>query len=220
MIDFNFEQARYNMVEQQIRPWDVIDQDVLDLIMKLPREDFVPEEFRTLALSDLPTPIGEDEVTMPPKLEARMLQTLAIRPDETVLEIGTGCGYVTALLASLARHVYSVEIKPALLAAARERLTVHGFVNVTLEEGDAARGWDRHAPYDVILVTGSLPVLPDTLKQSLRVGGRMFVIVGDAPSMSAQLISRVGENDWHTESLFETDVPPLQNAPQPERFVF
>ena len=218
MSEINLEQARFNMVEQQIRPWDVADQAVLDLLMRLPREEFVPAEFRALALADTNTPIGEGQVMMPPKLEARMLQALAVQPDETVLEIGTGSGYVTALLASQARHVYSVEINPSLLETARDNLARQDIMNVTLELGDAASDWPQHGPYDVIVLTGSVPLAPEAFKSSLRVGGRLFAVIGDSPAMVATLVTRTGDDSWTTESLFETDLPVLENAPQPERF--
>lgn len=219
MVDMNLEQARHNMIVQQIRPWEVMDDQVLDLIMRTPREDFVPPQYRNLAFTDTALPIGHGQVMMPPRLEARMLQALAVQPDESVLEIGTGSGYVTALLAQLARHVYSVEIEPELRQAAERRLAARGLSNVTLDEGDAAAGWPRRGSYDVIAVTGSLPELPLTLQQGLNVGGRLFVVVGEAPAMEAWLITRLGENDWARESLFETELPPLQNAPRASRFV-
>lgn len=218
MIEMNFEQARFNMIEQQIRPWNVLDLRVLDLLSEVPREDFVLPQYRNLALTDVELPIGHGQFMMAPRVEARMIQALNVQPHETVLEIGTGSGYVTALLAKLAKKVYSVEIIPELKQAAQTRLSDHGINNVTLEEGDAAKGWPLDAPYDVIAVTASMPILPDSFKDSLTIGGRMFVIVGDSPSMDAQLITRVGEHDWMTESLFEIDLPALQNALEPDRF--
>lgn len=215
----NFEQARLNMIEQQIRPWEVLDQQILDLLVALPREEFVPAAQRNLALSDLNLPLAHGEVMMSPKLEARMLQSLAIQPDETVLEIGTGSGYVTALLARLAKHVYSVDIHADFTEAALQKLVAHNINNVTLETGDAARGWSQHAPYDVICLTGSLPILPKPFMHDLAVGGRLFAIVGDSPVMDVMLITRAGQDDWSKEYLFETDLPALQNAEQPERFV-
>lgn len=149
-----------------------------------------------------------------------MLQALDIRPDETVLEVGTGSGYLTALLANLARHVYSVDIIPEFKLGAERALAAHGITNVTLEVADAANGFDRHAPYEVIAVTGSLPMLTDSFKQALKLGGRLFVIVGDSPVMEAMLITRISEDEWSEETLFETDLPPLLNAPQPQRFKF
>lgn len=219
MVDMNLEQARHNMIVQQIRPWDVADDQVLDLMMRTPREDFVPLQYRNLAFTDTALPIGHGQVMMPPRLEARMLQALAVQPDESVLEIGTGSGYVTALLAQLARHIYSVELVPELKQAAERRLAAHGLSNITLDEGDAAAGWPRHGSYDVIAVTGSLPELPPELQQGLNVGGRLFVVVGEEPAMQALLITRLGENEWARESLFETVLPPLRNARRASRFV-
>jgi len=218
MSDMNLENARFNMIEQQIRPWEVLDQRVLDLLSKLPREDFVPERYRKLAYMDTTIPLGNDQVMMPPRVEARILQGLNIQADETVLEVGTGSGYVTALLASLGDHVYSVDINAEMTRTAGDKLADHNISNVTLETGDAARGWDAHAPYDAILITGSLPLLPASFKQALKVGGRLVAIVGDSPVMEVVLISRVGESEWAQETLFETDLPALINAPEPERF--
>ncbi len=209
--------ARHLMVEQQIRPWEVLDQKVLDLLEALPREDFVPPEWRNLAYVDEFIPLPGGEVMLPPKVEARLLQALDVQDTDTVLEVGTGSGYFTALLARLARHVYSVEINPDLSAAAGEKLRAHGITNVTLEVGDAARGWDRHAPYNVIAITGSLPVLPEAFREQLAIGGRLVAIVGEAPVMEAIRLRRVGEDAWSEEALFETLVPPLHNAPEPRR---
>lgn len=219
MGDMNIEQARFNMIEQQIRPWEVLDQRVLDLLSRIPREDFVPAHYRNLAFSDMNIPLAQNQVMMSPKVEARTLQALAIAPEDTVLEVGTGSSYMTALLASLAKHVYSVEIIPELKLEVEKKLAAHNILNVTIEEGDASRGWDRHGPYDVIAITGSLPLMPDGFQQSLRIKGRLFAIVGDPPVMNALLITRVGESDYSTEYLFETELPALINAPEPERFV-
>ncbi len=219
MMDVNLEQARFNMIEQQIRPWEVLDQGVLDLLMRVPREDFVPPRYRNLAFADMNIPIGHDQVMMAPKVEARLLQALDVQPDDVVLEVGTGSGYLTALLAHLGRHVYSVEIFEDLSAAAGERLAAHGLDNVTLDTGDAARGWSRHGPYDVIVLTGSVPVLEETWKRDLAPDGRLFAIVGEPPVMNARLVTRVAENEWASEDLFETLLPPLVNAPRPQRFV-
>ena len=218
MSDMNLENARHNMIEQQIRPWEVLDQRVLDLLNEIPRENFVPKRYLKLAYADTTIPLGDEQVMMPPRVEARILQALNIQADETVLEVGTGSGYVTALLASLAEHVYSVDINTEMTRTAGEKLADHGIINVVLETGDAARGWDAHAPYDVIVLTGSLPLLPDNFKQALTVGGRLLAIVGDTPAMDVVLITRVGESEWAQETLFETDLPPLINAPEPDRF--
>jgi len=217
------EQARFNMIEQQIRPWDVLDQKVLDLLAQIPREDFVPPDYRRLAYADTAIPIGEGEVMMHPKLEGRMLQALDLHPTDVVLEVGTGSGYVTALLASVTRHVYSVDIHPRLQEEAAARLAAHGIENVTLESGDAAQGWDKHGLcYDVIAITGSLPLLPETFQNTLNRGGRLFTVVGEAPVMEAILMRRIGEHqhDISREDLFETELPALRNAPRPRRFVF
>ncbi len=220
MSDVNLDQARYNMIEQQIRPWAVLDQTVLDVIAIVPREDYVPMNYMNLAFVDMNIPLGASEVMMPPRLEARMVQALDIEPTETVLEVGTGSGHVTALLAEMARHVYSVEINQDFSEEARRKLMDHEVVNVSLEVGDAAQGWDQHGPYDAIAITGSLPVLPDSFEKSLRVGGRLFAIIGDSPAMEAMLITRLSENEFSHETLFETDFPPLQNTQQPDRFTF
>jgi len=216
----DFERARFNMVEQQIRPWEVLDPRVLDLLMRVRREEYVPARFRELAFADMEIPIGHGETMLAPKIEARMLQELALAPEDRILEVGTGSGYLTALLASLGSHVYSVDIVPEFTRTAGVKLAAHGVTNVTLESGDAARGWDRHAPYDAVVVTGSLPVLPDAFPKSLRPGGRLIVVVGEPPVMEAQLIACVAAGAYSTTGLFETCIAPLRNAVQPERFVF
>ena len=219
MSDTSTETARHNMVEQQVRPWDVLDDNVLNLLADVPREEYVPAGYQNIAFGDLGIPLDFDEVMMSPKLEARMLQALAINLSETVLEIGTGSGFVTTLLAKSARHVYSVDIQEEFINRVRAKLDEEGIINVTLEQGNAAQGWPQHGPYDVIAVTGSFPILPDALQQSLTVGGRMFVIVGDSPVMEAELITRLSETEFRTDRLFETDLPPLRNCRQPDRFV-
>jgi len=214
------ERARFNMVEQQIRPWEVLDQEVLDLLFTVRREEFVPAQYRSLAFVDMEIPLGHGETMLAPRLEARMLQELAVRPGDRILEVGTGSGYMTALLAKRGGHVYSVEIIPEFSAQAAVRLEAHGVTNVTLEVGDAARGWDRHAPYDVIVLTGSVPVLADAFERSLNPGGRLLAVVGEAPVMEARLIVCAGGSACNALGLFETCIPALRNAPQPERFVF
>jgi len=216
----NVEQARYNMVEQQIRPWEVLDQQVLDLLLKVRREEFVPPQYRSLAFVDMEIPLGHGEKMLAPKIEARLLQELSIRPGDRILEVGTGSGYMTALLASLAGHVDSVEIMPDFTQAAVAKLDAHQITNVTLETGDAARGWNKQAPYDAVVLTGSVPILPEAFKQSLAPGGRLIAIVGEPPVMEARLITRVGDSAFSSIGLFETCIAPLKNALQPERFVF
>ncbi len=208
------------MVDQQIRPWEVVDERVLGAIARTPREDYVPREYRTLAYADMNLPLGHGQVMLAPKVEGRLLQALAVKPKDKVLEVGTGSGYVAALLAALAAQVYSVEIIPELAQQAQQKLAEHGIANVTVEVGDAARGWPRHAPYDAILVTGSLPLLPDSLREQLAPGGRLVAIVGRAPTMEALRIVRLDADNWSQESLFETVVTPLINAPEPPKFVF
>nr|OJW42191.1 MAG: protein-L-isoaspartate O-methyltransferase [Thiobacillus sp. 65-1059] len=216
----DMEQARYNMVEQQIRPWDVLDQDVLDLLFKVRREDFVPQAHRALAFVDMEIPLGHGQTMWTPKLEARAIQELAIRATDRVLEIGTGSGYLTALLAAEAAAVVSVDIVPEFTAAAAQKLHAHGFGNVTLHSGDAARDWPDETGFDVIVLTGSTPLLADALRRRLRVGGRLFAIVGEAPVMQAQLVTCTAPGATRSVTLFETSVAPLLNAPQPAAFVF
>jgi protein-L-isoaspartate(D-aspartate) O-methyltransferase len=216
----DMEQARYNMVEQQIRPWDVLNQDVLNLLLKVRREDFVPEAHRALAFVDMEIPLGHGQVMWTPKLEARAIQELDIRPNDRVLEIGTGSGYLTALLASQAAQVDSVDIVPEFTAAAMQKLRAHGFSNVSLHTGDASRDWPDLTGFDVIVLTGSTPLLSDAFRQRLRVGGRLFAITGEAPVMEAQLITCTAPGATRSVTLFETCVAPLLNAPQPAAFVF
>jgi protein-L-isoaspartate(D-aspartate) O-methyltransferase len=214
------EQARINMVEQQIRPWDVLDQTILDILLEVPRERFVDEAYRGLAYADTAIPLEHGQVMMHPIIEARMLQALQPHHTDRVLEIGTGSGYVTALLARLTHHVQSVDIYNDFTAQAQKRLHSLAIDNVTLETGDAARGWGDDQLFDIIAITGSLPVLPDAFKQRLNRGGRLFVILGTSPVMEAVLLRRVGNSGWSRETLFETDLPPLLNASTPSSFTF
>ena len=213
------EQARFNMVEQQIRPWDVLDTEVLDLLKKIKREQFVPVGQRALAFMDLDIPLGYGAKMWQPKLEARALQALALKQGDQVLEVGTGSGYLTALLASLATHVTSVEIVAELSAQAERNLAAHHFDNVTLAVGDAANGWGT-TEYDAVVLTGSVPLQPTALLKNLKVGGRLFAVIGDAPAMHACLIKKVTADKIESIALFEFSVEPLQNAQQPQRFVF
>lgn len=219
-MNATLEQSRFNMIEQQIRTWEVLDPVVLDLLKQVPREDFVPAQYLGLAFADLEIPIGHGQRMLSPKMEARIVQSLSLKPTDRVLEVGTGSGYMTALLAKLAKQVVSVDCIPEFTENARNKLQQHNFSNIVLETGDAAQGWQPHAPYDVIVLTGSLPVLPAQLQQQLAVGGRLFVVVGEAPVMEATLIRRVAENVFRSDVLFETCVPELAGAPQPERFTF
>ena len=216
----NIEQARFNMVEQQIRTWEVLDQAVLDLLYVVRREEFVPDAYRALAFSDLEIPIGSGQKMMQPKVEARILQELAPKSTDRVLEVGTGSGYMAALLAHRARHVHSVEIVPELKRLGEVNLRRAGVANVTVEGGDAARGWAKHAPYDVIVLTGSTPELPDAFLAQLAPGARLFAVVGEAPVMEARLITCVGPGSFNTVDLFETVLAPLANALEREKFEF
>lgn len=216
----DMEQARFNMIEQQIRPCDVLDGRILELLKHVRREHFVPKDKKELAFADLEIPLGHGAVMWQPKLEARTVQELHLTRSDSVLEVGTGSGYLTALLSSLAGHVKSVEIVPELSAAAKQNLAAYHRDNITLEIGDASHGWSNGASYDVIVLTGSTPVLPDSFQNSLKIGGRLFAIVGDAPVMEAKLITRVASDTFETVNIMETCVAPLQNAEQPKRFVF
>jgi len=214
------EQARFNMIVQQIRPWEVLDPQVLEAMQRVPREAFLPERYRSLAFADTNIPLGHDQVMMTPNVEGRLLQALAIRAEDSILEIGTGSGYLTACLARLGRHVTSIEILPELAAAAAARLSEQAIDNITLQTGDALREISPEIHFDVIAVTGSLPVLDQQFFGNLENGGRLFVITGQLPIMEARLITRVNGNNWTSESLFETCIPPLINAPVPEAFSF
>ncbi len=216
----NLEQARSNMIESQIRTWEVLDQRVLDTVLAVKREEYVPEKYRPLAFVDMEIPLGHGEVMLAPKLEARMLQELTLKDSDRVLEVGTGSGHMTALLAALAGHVYSVELHADLSESARVKLADHGVRNVTLEVGDAGRGWPRHAPYDAIVLTGSVPLLPKELEAQLKAQGRLLAVVGEPPVMTARLVTRIADGVYNEIGLFETCIAPLRNVPQPERFVF
>lgn len=218
MNDFNIERARFNMVEQQIRPWEVLDSTVLNLFSTLPRERFVPEQWRDFAFADMQIPLGQGQVMLEPKLEARILQALNVKEGEQGLEIGTGSGFFAACMAQLCEHVTSVEIFPELREQAQRNLDAQGIDNVTLIEGDAANGWDDGKQYDVIAVTGSLPELHQGFHRSLRIGGRLALIVGEPPVMEGLLITRVADDQWATESLVDTRVPPLLNADKETKF--
>lgn len=216
----NIEQARFNMIEQQIRPWNVLDQDVLDLLLVVKREDFVPPAYKSLAFVDTEIPLPGGEAMFTPKLEARLLQEVQLKKHENVLEIGAGSGYMAALLAHKARHVTSVEISPELKALAEANLARAGISNVTVELGNGAEGWPKGAPYDVIVISGALEVLPDAFLKQIKVGGRIAAILGEAPSMTANIITRVSDTAFDTVKVFETSVKPLSMAAKPSHFEF
>ena len=216
----NIEQARFNMIEQQIRPWDVLDQDVLNLLSVVKRENFVPAAYREIAFADLEVPLPTGEHMLFPRVEARIMQELALKKHETVLEIGAGSGYMAALLAHRARHVLTIDIKPELVELAKQNLAENGVKNAEVALGDGARGWAAGAPYEVICVSGGLPVLPQEMLEQLKIGGRLAAFVGTAPVMKAQVITRIDEKQFRVADVFETFIEPLVNAVQPPRFKF
>lgn len=217
----NLEQARFNMIEQQIRTWDVLALDVLQTLVDVRREEFVPAACRSLAFMDteIPLPCGQNMLS--PKLEARLLQELAPTQHESVLEIGAGSGYMAALLAHHAQHVTTVEIEPELHAMASKHLKDYGIHNVTVALGDGAQGWTAQtSTYDAILLSGSVSAVPDAMLQQLKVGGRLIAIVGEVPIMSACLITRRTADAWDTEKLFEANIMALRNVKKPSAFHF
>jgi protein-L-isoaspartate(D-aspartate) O-methyltransferase len=211
--------ARHQMVEQQVRAWSVLDLKVLEVMDRIPREQFVPPAFREVAYADMCIPLGHGQLMLAPKVEGRILQALAIQPQDRVLEVGTGSGYFAACLAQLARSVRSIEIFRELADTARANLERNGVRSVTVEVGDAMT-MDEDGAFDVIAVTGSLPVYDPRFERALAAGGRLFITVGVGPVMDARRITRVGRGDWTRESLFETRIDPLVNAPTPPAFVF
>lgn len=206
-------QARSNMIEQQVRPWDVLDQRVLDVLAEVPRDTFVDEQHRGVAYSDFPLPIGHGQHMLKPTVEGRLLQALLLEVTDSVLEIGTGTGFMTACLARMAAHVESIEIIPALADSARARLQERGIGNVSILQQDATTSWDAKDGYDAIAFTGAVPSIPDYYKNKMNVGGRLFAFIGEStqPTMEAVLITRVNDAEWSRESLFETSVDPLVN---------
>lgn len=220
MLKMNIEKARFNMIEQQIRTWDVLEQDVLELLVVVKREAFVPAAYKSLAFIDTEIPLTGGEYMFTPKMEARILQEIGVKKHEHVLEIGAGSGYMAALLAHKARHVTTVEIDPMLKEFAQKNLSDYGVTNVDVMLGNGAQGWAKGAPYDAIVISGSLPVLPDSLLQQIKVGGRIFAIIGEPPVMSAQLITRVSDAAYNTVKIFETNVKPLREALVPSHFEF
>jgi len=219
----NVERARFNMIEQQIRPWDVLDPAVLELLASVRREDFVPPAYRALAFVDTQVPLPGGAAMLEPRVEARLLQELHVQRHEKVLEIGTGSGFMAALLGHRAQQVVSLECQPALADMARASLQRAGLVNVAVRQvaaADAARGLPAEAPFDVIVLSGSVAEVPRALLEQLKTGGRLVAIVGDEPVMRARLFTRTGEAAWSQVDLFDTLAPRLQGFPAPERFSF
>ena len=219
MTTDSLEHARFNMVQQQIRPWEVIDQRVLETLGTLPREAFVPDAYKGLAYSDIEIPLALGQKMMFPKIEGRLLQALNISGEDKILEIGTGSGYLTACLARLGGQVVSLEIHQEFADAAKKALVEQGFENVELRCADALAAKIAGGPFDVIAVTGSVAEIPEAWKVLLSSGGRMFIVRDESP-MEATLITRTGDNSWRSEGLFETDLLPLVNAPSRDRFEF
>ena len=205
----NTETAKFNMIEQQIRPWEVLDNQVLSTLGQVNREDFVGEAYRGLAYADCQIPVGNGVSMLPPIVEGRMLQALLIKPQDQILEVGSGCGYLAACLARLARRVTSIDASADIIDLARSNIANCGPGNVEFKHSGVEQ-LDSAETYDAIAVTGSLASVPDKLKLALKDGGRLFVIAGRSPVMQALLITRVGESEWTTQSLFETDLPRLK----------
>jgi len=218
-MSMNIELARHNMVEQQVRPWDVLDSRVLEALTAIRREDFVPPSCRNLAFADLCLPLGHDEVMMKPVVEGRLLQAVSPTREESVLEIGTGSGFVTAWLARLAGEGVSVEQRADFADGARTRLHAANVRNARVEAAEAVRGFDPGRQFDVMVVTGAAHALPQHWRGWIKPGGRLFAIVGTSPAQRATLYARRGVADWEEQAMFETDMPYLTNAAPPKLFV-
>ncbi|MGZ5194345.1 MAG: protein-L-isoaspartate O-methyltransferase family protein [Ramlibacter sp.] len=224
----DLERARFNMIEQQIRPWDVLDLHVLDLLSQLRREDFVPLAHKALAFVDMQIPLTEPseqamqrgQCMLEPKVEARLLQDLHVKSNEKVLEVGTGSGYMAALLAHCAQRVISLEIDPELVKMARANLQRAGITNAEVREGDGAKGLAAEGPFDVIVLSGSVAEVPPNLLAQLKVGGRLAAITGFEPVMRATFITRTGEASYTTAQPWDTIAPRLAHFPEPSKFHF
>ena len=216
----NTEQARFNMIEQQIRPWDVLDQGVLSLLAVVKREDFVPPAYRSMAFFDTEVPLANGQHMLAPKVEARLLQELGVRRHERVLEIGAGSGYMAALLSHKARQVVTLEIDPVLAKMASDNLKRAAISNVSVVEGDGSKRLPTAGPFDAILLSGSVAAVPSALLNELKVGGRLAAIVGQEPVMCAVLVTRVGENEFRSVNLFDTVAQRLSGFDEPSRFHF
>ena len=220
MSTLNLQQAKFNMIEQQVRPWDVLNPEILDTLDTIPREDFVPEHYKSLSYADTCIPLGNGQGMMHPVLEGRMLQALEIKADDKILEVGTGSGYITACLAHLGKHVDSMEIDATISKAAADRLRNKNIDNITLIAADATSKTPDSHSYDVIAITGSMDACPQAYKEALKSNGRLFIITGREPAMTACLITRTGDNDWAEEVLFETSTKRLIHAETKAEFTF
>lgn len=220
MNEMNFEIARHNMVEQQIRPWNVLDQQSLAILLDIPREEFVPEEFKKLAFSDMQIPLAHGQFMLEPKIEAQILQAVQIKDSDHVFEVGTGSGFLTAVLAKKAKHITSIEIHSELAEMARKNLEPYHFSNVRLETGDGINDYASSHHFDVIICSGALKQIPEKYKEMLNAGGRMFVVTGSDSAMEARLITRVSKDQWSDVVLFETEIDYLINEKCEQPFVF
>lgn len=219
-MSMNFEQARFNMVEQQVRPWEVLDERVLALLEKTHREDFVPVRYRKMAFTDMAIPLDHGQSMMKPIVEGRLLQALELKPDETALEIGTGSGFITACLSRMAKQVISVDLYEQFTNEVAAKLKEKGISNVELETGNVMTGWQPEQAHDVMVVTGSVPSIPDHFRGWVNPGGRIFVVCGDEPAMEAMLLTKLSATEWREESLFETDLARLIGAERAPEFEF
>ena len=219
-VTSGLEKARFNMIEQQVRTWEVLDPEVLDILRTIPREEFVPARYRKLAFADLRIPLGHDQLMMKPLEEGRVLQSLGLGADDRVLEIGTGSGFFTACLARMVDSVVSLEIFEELADAARERLSNHRVHNAEVITADALGDWNPDTTFDAVVVTGSMAGIPERFKQWTADGGRLFMVRGHSPVMEAVCMTALGAGEWQTDSLFETDLPRLINGEDPPSFEF
>lgn len=216
----NFEQARFNMVEQQVRTWEVLDEHVLELLETTHREDFVPVRYRKLAFTDMAIPLDHGQTMMKPVVEGRLLQSLELKPDETVLEIGTGSGFITACLAQMAKQVISVDLYEQFSNEVAAKLKDKDIHNVELETGNVMTGWQPEQAHDVLVVTGSVSLIPDHFRGWVNPSGRIFVVCGEGPAMEAKLLTKLNATEWREESLFETDLARLIDAEKVQEFEF
>lgn len=220
MLEMNFEIARFNMLEQQIRPWEVLDQNSLQIMQQIPREEFVPEAYKKIAFSDTQLPLRHMQFMLEPKMEAKILQSVQVKKTDDILEIGTGSGFLTALLASASKSVHSIDIFQDFIDLSKEKIDSLGFQNVSFENADIYTYDFKDKEFDIIVVGGSVSSVPESLKQALTNNGRLFVVSGSSPLMLAKLYTRIAKNQWMEEVLFETEIPALENNQEREAFVF
>lgn len=220
MPSIDVQKARFNMIEQQIRPWNVLDAAVLDLLGSIRRDAFVTDAHKALAFADIEIPLANGQCMLAPRVEARLLQEAAVKKNDSVLEIGTGSGFLTALLAHLAARVLSLELDPELVAFAKSNLQKAGISNADVRQGDGAQGAAAQGPFDVIVLGGSVADVPHPLLDQLKVGGRLVAIVGDEPIMRATIITRTSATDFRTTQPWDCNAPRLQNFAETSRFAF